>query len=367
MVSGKWKEIRRLCNMRGFRCENSPHRIISRTSVCTYVSIVLCGEMISGPEFVKLNLYTYVMLLNNHKKILIVAMLLLIGWSCRFYFDTTTDQYTTQKHDASFDRGRNFVYTICAGCHMDFKTGKFTGKSLNDLPRIGGHLYSSNLTHAVQYGQPDKYSDAELFYLFKTGISKSGRFMPYMMKPMMADEDINDMIVFLRSDDPSLAADDITAGKTKINLLGKTGIRFLMGPQPYNKGVARPNEENPVEYGKYLIAVIGCYHCHSRRTTGLDFFDAEKTKGFLQGGIKLKDHDNKRIFAPNLTPDKETGIGNFSQTDLRKAVREGINPSGHVLVPPMGKFKELSDKQVDAIYAYLMSLQPVKHQVRRRV
>ncbi|HEV7782917.1 MAG TPA: hypothetical protein VGO58_16690, partial [Chitinophagaceae bacterium] len=87
---------------------------------------------------------------------------------------------------------------------------------------------------------------------------------------------------------------------------------------------------------------------------------------YLQGGIKLKDHENKRIFAPNLTPDKETGIGNFSKMDFRKAVREGITPSGHELLPPMDKFKELTDKQVDAIYDYLESLPPVNHQVRRR-
>ncbi|HEV7782313.1 MAG TPA: hypothetical protein VGO58_13660, partial [Chitinophagaceae bacterium] len=180
------------------------------------------------------------MLIQNWRKILVFGLLVTIAWGCRFYFDTTTDQqYTVQKQETSRERGRNYVFTICAGCHMDFKTHRFTGKSLNDLPKIAGHLYSSNLTHSVQYGRPDKYTDAELFYLLKTGISKNGRFMPYMMKPMMADEDINDMIIFLRSDDPSLAAEEVSAGKTKINLLGKAGIRFLMGPQSYNKGVPR--------------------------------------------------------------------------------------------------------------------------------
>lgn len=307
------------------------------------------------------------MLVKNRKTFLTVLILMMVCLGCRFYFDTTSDQYNTQKNNIeSLDRGRNLVFTICGGCHFDHSTNKFTGKSLNDLPKIAGHLYSANLTHATQFGRPDKYSDAELFYLLKTGISKSGKFMPYMMKPMMADADVNDIIVFLRSDDPSLAADDVSAGKTKINFLGKAGIRFLMGPQPYNKGVARPDENNPIEYGRYLVSIIGCYHCHSRKTTGLDFFHAENTKGYLQGGIKLKDPDNKRIFGPNLTPDKETGIGSFTKEDFSKAIREGITPSGHQLSPPMGKFKELTDKQVGAIYAYLQNLSPVKHQVSRR-
>jgi hypothetical protein len=48
--------------------------------------------------------------------------------------------------------------------------------------------------------------------ILKTGISKSGKFMPYMMRPMMADEDINDIIVYLRSDDDAAVAADTTIG-----------------------------------------------------------------------------------------------------------------------------------------------------------
>jgi mono/diheme cytochrome c family protein len=303
----------------------------------------------------------------NQKKLLVAGgglFLVMVCLSCRFYFDTTKEQFTSPKTTASFERGRNLVYTLCAGCHFDNKTQKFTGRSLNDLPKIAGHLYSANLTHSSVNGTTGNYSDAELFYLFKRGIAKSGKFMPYMMKPMMADDDINDMIIFLRSDDPALAADDTSPGKTTINFIGRAGIRFLMGPQPYNKGVPRPDENNPVVYGRYLVSIIGCYHCHSRKTTGLDFLNAENTKGYLQGGIKLKDPKGNRIYAPNLTPDKETGIGYYTKEEFRDAVRKGISPSGAVLSPPMDKFDQLSDKQSDAIYAYLLSLPPVSHKVK---
>ena len=252
------------------------------------------------------------------------------------------------------------------GCHYDPKENRFIGKSLNDLPKIGGHLYSANLTHSKLYGKTDAYSDAELFYLLKTGISRSGKFMPYMMKPMMADEDVNDIIVFLRSDDPSLNSADTTVGTTHINLIGRTGLRFVMGPQPYNKGITRPDEHNPIEYGRYLVAIIGCYHCHSKKVLGLNFLDAEKTKGYLQGGLKLKDPKGKRLFGPNLTPDKETGIGSFTEQDFEKAVREGIAPSGRQLSPPMDKFKSMTNEQVHAIYTYLQSIPPIYHSVKRR-
>ena len=299
------------------------------------------------------------------KLITCLAVLAMLG-SCKFHFDTTKDQYTSTTKPGSFERGKNLVFTICAGCHYDQSTERFTGHSLNDLPKIGGHLYSANLTHAAENGRPDKYTDAELFYLFKRGIAKNGKFMPYMMKPMMADDDVNDMIVYLRSDDAALAANDTSAGKTKINLIGRTGIRFLMGPQPYNKGIPRPDENDPVIYGRYLVSIIGCYHCHSRKTTGLDFLNAENTKGYLQGGIKLKDPKGKRIYAPNLTSDKETGIGNYTKEGFRDAIRKGITPSGVELSPPMDKFDRLTDKQADAIYAYLQSVPAVKHKVKSK-
>jgi mono/diheme cytochrome c family protein len=292
--------------------------------------------------------------------------LALLSYSCRWYFETTKDSLAIKNSSQSVARGKNLAFAICAGCHYDSKSGKFMGRSLNDLPKIAGHLYSANLTQSKTHGVPPNYTDAELFYLLKTGISESGEFMPYMMRPMMADEDVNDIIAYLRSDDEAVASVDTTIGKTHINFIGKTGIRFASKPQPYNKGVQRPDEENPVAYGRYLVALIGCYHCHSKKVLGLDYLNPEKSKGYLQGGIKLKDPEGKRLYGPNLTPDKETGIGNFTEEDFKKAIQEGIAPSGRKLSPPMGKFKSLSDKQVNALYTYLRSLPPVHHVVKRR-
>jgi hypothetical protein len=111
--------------------------------------------------------------------------------------------------------------------------------------------------------------------------------------------------------------------------------------------------------------VIACYHCHSEKVRKLDYSDAEKTKGYLSGGIKLKSPEGKRLYSPNLTPDKETGIGNFSEEDFRKAVVTGVTPSGQKLSPPMPKFMHLTDKQIHSLYTYLQSLPPVHHQVKR--
>jgi mono/diheme cytochrome c family protein len=301
----------------------------------------------------------------RHKIIVVATLVLMVAASCRFYFKTTTDQFAVTKTEGSFERGKNLAFNICGGCHFDKRMNKFIGKPLHDLPRIAGRLVSANLTNSSTHGILPKYSDSELFYLLKTGIGRNGRFLPYMMRPMMADEDINDIIMYLRSNDPAVAATDTNVGKTYINLVGKAGIRLGAHPQAYKKGVERPSENDPVIYGRYLVAVIGCYHCHSSKVMGLDYADPENSKGFLAGGIKLKTPEGKRIFGPNLTPDKETGIGNFTKEDFRNAVREGITPSGRKLSPPMGQWKSLTDKQVDAIYTYLLSLEPKYHKIKR--
>jgi mono/diheme cytochrome c family protein len=304
---------------------------------------------------------------NNVKKTFLFSFLIaIITLGCRFYFKTTTDQFTAKTTPASLERGKNLVFNICGGCHYDQEIKKFIGRPLNDLPKIAGKMYSANLTHSLSNGIPPHYSDAELFYLLKTGISKNGKFMPYMMRPMMADEDINDIISFLRSDDPAVAAADTTVGKTHINLIGRIGIRVAAKPQPYNKGVTRPNENDPLEQGKYLVALIGCYHCHSKKVLGLNYLEPEKSKGYLQGGITLKDPEGKKLWGPNLTPDKETGIGNYTKEDFRKAITEGITPSGRKLSPPMPRLSHLTVTQIEALYTYLKSRPAVHHTVKRR-
>jgi mono/diheme cytochrome c family protein len=296
-------------------------------------------------------------------RIWLSATVVLVISACRFYFSTTTDHMTLNPGPDAVQRGKNLTFLICAGCHYDGRVKRFIGRSLNDLPRIAGHLYSANLTQSKGFGEPPRYSDAELFYLLKTGISRSGKFMPYMMKPMMADEDISDIIAYLRSPDPAVSPYDTIMGRTKINFIGRAGIRHLMGPQPYQKGVRRPNEDDPIVYGRYLVGIIGCYHCHSQKASGLNFFDAERSSGYLQGGLMLKGPGGKKLRGPNLTPDKETGIGRWSLEEFARAVRDGVAPDDRKLSPPMDHFTALTDRQVEAIFAYLKQLPPAHHAV----
>jgi mono/diheme cytochrome c family protein len=305
--------------------------------------------------------------MKKYKWIIAASMLIagIIVISCKTKFETTKADYTAVKSPEALTRGNVLVYSICAGCHYNRSFNKFVGNPIEDVPSIAGKVFSANLTHSKTHGLTSRYSDAEIRYLLKTGVARDGRFLAYMLRPNMSDEDINDIIVFLRSDDPALAAADTTIGLTHFTEAGKIYMSMHSNPAPFNPGIKRPSENDKVALGYYLVDNLGCFHCHSKSLTGLDMIHPDQTKGYLAGGTKLKGEKGMEIYASNITPDKNTGIGNYTQQQFLKAIKEGDAPD-RKLHPPMPKFDKLSDNEVNAIYAYLQTVPPKEHKVEKK-
>ncbi len=104
-----------------------------------------------------------------------------------------------------------------------------------------------------------------------------------------------------------------------------------------------------VEKGKYLATAGDCVACHT----------APNGKA-LAGNYALNTPIGT-IMTPNLTPDKETGIGNWTYEQFEQALRHGIGKDGEYLYPafPFSWYTKVQDEDVKAIYAYLMSLEPM--------
>ncbi len=113
--------------------------------------------------------------------------------------------------------------------------------------------------------------------------------------------------------------------------------------------------------GKYLMeGVVACGNCHmARGDKGQPLAD----KG-LSGGMVFDDAMFK-AYAPNITPDPDTGIGKWTDAQLAKAIREGIRPDGSIIGPPMPIefYRHISDSDLAAIIAYLRAQPPVKNTV----
>ncbi len=141
------------------------------------------------------------------------------------------------------------------------------------------------------------------------------------------------------------------------------GPRAFLGPRsrPLN---SRTFEATParLERGKYLSNGIGCLYCHSPHDWSKP--DDPILAGMAGAGQKLPYTDLPGVvFAPNLTPDKDTGAGNWSDDMLARAIREGIGHDGHALfgIMPFAHYRNMPDEDLASIIVYLRSLPAVRN------
>jgi hypothetical protein len=112
--------------------------------------------------------------------------------------------------------------------------------------------------------------------------------------------------------------------------------------------------------GAYLVnGVLQCLVCHSERDWSQP--GAPPRAGMEGAGVVMRDDGTRRLVAPNITPDEETGIGRFTDDMLARAIREGISHDGRLLHPQMwyGSFRNLSDEDLAAVIVHLRSRAPL--------
>ena len=296
----------------------------------------------------------------QHATIALITTTIAIA-ACKMYYTPHPPSYKATANAAQIKEGKRLTMMICAGCHLDPTTHQLTGKQMKDVPGIIGKLYTKNITQDPEKGI-GQYTDGDLVYLIRTGISKSGRLMPYMQRPHLATEDLEAIIAFLRSDDELVKPSKTEPPSTKYSPIGKLGVSRYMKPLAYSATtISRPNLSNDqIAYGRYLVDNLACFHCHSGSFRKINMTEPEKSKGFMGGGNKMIGEDGVKIAVPNVTF-HETGIGKWSQEDFIHAIKDGVSKDGSELRIPMPKFKELSDAEAAAIYAYLKTVPKIDH------
>jgi mono/diheme cytochrome c family protein len=126
--------------------------------------------------------------------------------------------------------------------------------------------------------------------------------------------------------------------------------------------VAANAADPAVERGKYLVAVGNCTDCHTPGhligKPDLARFLAGSDVGFGIPGLGV-------FVGPNLTPDRETGLGTWTPKQIATAIKTGQRPDGRILAPamPWRGFGVLTEQDALAIAAYLKSLPPVRSKV----
>lgn len=269
----------------------------------------------------------------------------------------------------NIERGKKLALVLCANCHRNPNTGKLTGFQMREAPAEFGKIFSQNITQDKKYGI-GMWTDGELLYLLRTGIKRDGQYIPpYMAKlPHMADDDINAIIAFLRSDDPLVAADSTPDQKTQASFLTKLLCTLVWKPMEMPKEkIDMPDTTNKVALGKYLAINLECFSCHSADFKTNNFEDPEKSEGLFGGGNKTLNTEGKVILTSNITPDLETGIGTWTEEKFIRALRFGIKDGEHTLRYPMVPFVQLTDYEASSIFDYLKTVKPIKNKIERSI
>jgi mono/diheme cytochrome c family protein len=126
--------------------------------------------------------------------------------------------------------------------------------------------------------------------------------------------------------------------------------------------VASSAADSQIERGKYLVTISGCNDCH---TPGYFLGKPDFSRTLAGSDVGFTIPGLGAFVGRNLTPDKETGLGNWTDDQIISAFTAGIRPDGRRLAPimPWRELAHLTSDDAHAIVAYLRSLPPVKNAV----
>ncbi len=126
-------------------------------------------------------------------------------------------------------------------------------------------------------------------------------------------------------------------------------------------GLARADTDL-IKRGGYLVnGILTCSNCHTPKGPSGDTDIAERA---FTGG-RSWDEPPFKVTAPNITQDKDTGIGNYTDAELKEVLRKGIKRNGVpvAMVMPSGFYEIMTDHDLEAVIAYLHTIKPIKNSV----
>ncbi|MDE3057796.1 MAG: c-type cytochrome [Bacteroidota bacterium] len=236
------------------------------------------------------------------------------------------------------DGKRVYAKLQCASCHGT--DGKGTGATATELfDDWGDDIVAANLTEPWTFKGGSTARD--IYLRFRTGMN--GTPMPSYLGSASEKEmwDLANYVVSLAR--KPVWAMDAEALKT------------------FYAAADAEAKKNPVQRGKYLVEAQ-CVGCHSGYSA-----DGKVLPEFkLAGGLVFDLYPFGKFTSFNLTSDKETGLGNWTDEEIKRAITQGIQRDGSRLLPfpmPWTSIAQMPDDDVNAIIAYLRTVPPIHNKV----
>jgi mono/diheme cytochrome c family protein len=227
----------------------------------------------------------------------------------------------------------------CAACHGT--DGKGTGAIATDLKDDAGRpLPATNLTEPWIFRGGATPQD--VYLRFRTGMN--GTPMPSFATAASETELRNlaaYVLTFARKPVWDMTAEEVTA---------------------FYKAQAAEAERDPVRHGRYLVSTLGCSFCHTPVRV-----DGSLVDGMLfAGGQKWGAPPFGDFVSYNLTADKETGLGAWTDDQIKAVLTKGIRPDGSRMIPfpmPWPSYASLTASDLSAIVAYLRTIPPISNRI----
>lgn len=266
---------------------------------------------------------------------------------------------------ARLERGRYLAESVlvCEGCHSEVDwqgTGlprpgvKFAGGRVPE-DAVPIQIYAPNLTPDKETGSGN-WTDEQWERALRQGIGNDGRalfpFMPYVFFREMSAEDLASIVVYFRSLPPVKHAMPKLEWPEELK-------KLYPGLPPRAAPPAQPDMNNPVSRGKYLVTIAPCGVCH----TPVDQQLHPLMNLSFGGGQPLHGPWGK-VNSANVTPDP-SGIPHYDEAMFIKTIRtgkvNGVRDLNHIM--PWKVFRNMTDRDLKDIFAYLKTLPPVQHRV----
>jgi mono/diheme cytochrome c family protein len=271
------------------------------------------------------------------------------------------------------ERGRYLAnsITVCMDCHSTRDWTKFSGPLVEGTLGKGGErfdqsigmpgvFYSRNITPAGI----SRYTDGELFRLITTGVTKEGKpmfpLMPYPYYGRMDREDIYSIIAYVRTLTPIENAVPESEPDFPVNFIIHTIPKKAMLQ-------TRPEKSDLLAYGAYMTNASGCVECHTREEKGQILPEFS-----FSGGRAFRFADGSVVNSANITPDKETGIGTWTEEIFLRRfkmyadsayVPPSVAPGEFNTYMPWTMYAQMEEDDLKAIYAYLRTVKPMTNKV----
>jgi len=258
------------------------------------------------------------------------------------------------------ERGSYLVNAVmaCDGCHTPRGPGgvfvmekRFSGGMQTwDTPAY--LVKGSNITPDRDSGL-GAWSDAEIKRALTEGTHRLGRpispQMPFAFYKILTPRDLDATVAYLRS-----VAPVVNAVQAPVY---KAAMRVDLVPdavKPFTEDALR----DPVKRGFYLATIAHCMLCHSRRPDGMQ--DYQNSWG--KGGFVFVEPWGSAV-APNITSHPKSGLGAWTDTEIKRALTHGVSRDGRAFKPPMARqnyFSRMTEEDLNAIVAWIRTLPPIE-------